>query len=65
MAVRGFIWAYPGHGIISKKNRKLFQGWDRQDPVDAWECERYKKIEMVQGNENPFAERACFEAGKQ
>ncbi len=33
-------WAYPGHGIISKKNRKLFEAWDKGDPVDEWECER-------------------------
>ena len=28
--------AYPGRGIISKKNRKLFAAWNRQDPVDRW-----------------------------
>jgi len=28
--------AYPGHGIISGKNKKLFQAWDRADPVDEW-----------------------------
>ena len=32
-------WAYPGHGNISKKNRKLFKAWDKEDPVNAWECE--------------------------
>ena len=47
-------WAYPGHGIISKKNRKLFEAWDKGDPVDAWECERCGRIEGIQGNENPF-----------
>jgi deoxyribonuclease-1 len=26
--------AYPGHGIISNKNEKLFQAWDKADPVD-------------------------------
>ncbi|MDO9528639.1 MAG: endonuclease [Syntrophales bacterium] len=28
-------WAYPGYGIISKKNRKLFDAWDKEDPVDT------------------------------
>ena len=28
--------AYPGHGIISNKNEKLFQAWDKADPVDEW-----------------------------
>jgi deoxyribonuclease-1 len=28
--------AYPGRGIISKKNRKLFAVWNQQDPERAW-----------------------------
>ena len=47
-------WAYPGYGVISKKNRKLFQAWDKGDPVDKWECERSRRIEGIQGNENPL-----------
>ena len=54
-------WAYPGHGVISKKNRKLFQAWDKEDPVDAWECERCKRIEGIQKNENPFVKKVCQE----
>ena len=56
-------WAYPGHGIISKKNRKLFKSWDKEDPVDAWECERCRRIEKIQGNENPFVKDVCVEKG--
>ena len=56
-------WAYPGHGVISKKNRKLFQAWDKEDPVDAWECERSRRIEGIQKNENPFMKKACAEKG--
>lgn len=47
-------WAYPGRGIISGKNRKLFEAWAAEDPVDAWELERAKRIERQQGNRNPF-----------
>ena len=46
--------AYPGRGIISGKNRKLFEVWEKQDPVDDWERERAKRIEKIQGNGNPF-----------
>jgi deoxyribonuclease-1 len=46
--------AYPGHGIISEKNRKLFKVWDREDPVDTWERERVRRIERLQGNTTPF-----------
>jgi deoxyribonuclease-1 len=46
--------AYPGRAIISEKNRKLFEAWAREDPVDAWERERVRRIEERQGNKNPF-----------
>ena len=66
-AIRGDIartyfymdWAYPGRGIISRKNQKLFQAWNREDPVDEWECERCQRIEHIQGNENPFVRIPC------
>jgi deoxyribonuclease-1 len=48
--------AYPGRGVISEKNRKLFEAWDREDPVDAWERERVQRIEQLQGNPNPFVQ---------
>ena len=51
--------SYPGRGIVSGKNRKLFEAWDKQDPVDSWECERESKINKIQGNENPFVRSKC------
>ena len=56
-------WAYPGRGVISKKNKKLFKAWDEEDPVDEWECERCRRIEGIQGNENPFVKGRCVEKG--
>ena len=50
---------YPGRGIISKKNRKLFDAWNKSDPVDDWECERAKRIERIQGNRNEVVMRDC------
>ena len=50
---------YPGRGIISKKNRKLFDAWDKSDPVDEWKCERTKKIEKIQGNRNEVLMAKC------
>jgi deoxyribonuclease-1 len=51
--------AYPGRGIISKKNRKLFAAWNRQDPVDRWECERERRVAKILGNRNPFVAEMC------
>jgi deoxyribonuclease-1 len=53
--------AYPGRGIISNKNRKLFEAWDSLDPVDEWECERERRIANIQGNENRYVRSKCSE----
>lgn len=50
---------YPGHGVISGKNRKLYDAWDREDPVDAWECERAERIRKLQGNVNLVLQARC------
>ena len=39
---------------ISKKQRKLFDIWNKLDTVDNWERKRNKLIESVQGNRNSF-----------
>ena len=50
---------YPGRGIISRKNWKLFDAWNNSDPVDDWECERAKRIEKIQGNRNEIVWEKC------
>jgi deoxyribonuclease-1 len=50
--------AYPGHGIISDKNRKLFAAWDQEHPVEPWECDLYREIRRIQG-ENPILAARC------
>ena len=55
--------AYPGRGVISRKNQKLFDAWNKHDPVDGWECERAKRIEKIQGNVNPFVKQVCDDNG--
>jgi deoxyribonuclease I len=50
---------YPGRGIISDKNRPLFEAWNTEDPVDPWECERDRRIAALQGNHNAFVAAAC------
>jgi deoxyribonuclease-1 len=42
--------------VISDKNRKLFEAWDREDPADAWKRERVQRIEQRQGNLNSFVQ---------
>ncbi len=41
----------------------MFEAWSEKDPVDEWECDRAEAIEKVQGNGNPFVERACANVG--
>ncbi len=51
---------YSGRGVVSEKNRKLFDAWDKQDPVDKWECEKERRIRELQGRENFFVSRRCL-----
>ena len=51
--------AYPGYGIISEKNRLMFEKWAALDPADEKECQRGLEIEKIQGNGNPVLKKAC------
>ncbi|WP_346798009.1 endonuclease [Halomonas sp. Bachu 37] len=43
------------HGVtISRQQQQLFEAWARQDPVDAWEIERNRRIANIQGNGNRY-----------
>ncbi len=48
---------------MSRQQEQLMQAWDKQYPVDAWECTRAKRIEALQGNENKFVKQPCVAAG--
>ena len=50
---------YPGRGIISKKNKNLFDAWDQQDPVDNEECQRYLRIKKITSLENEILKKRC------
>jgi deoxyribonuclease-1 len=50
---------YPGRGIISNKNAKLFEAWNKMYPVTPWECLRSKRIESVQKTSNSFLKKVC------
>ncbi len=52
---RTYFYMEYTYGVrISDKQRKLFEIWDRQDPISEWERIRASRIEKIQGNKNPF-----------
>lgn len=52
---RTYFYIEKTYGVkISDKQRKLFEIWNRQDPVFDWERLRASRIEKIQGNENKF-----------
>lgn len=53
-------YAYPIFSM-SKEQERLMDVWDKQYPVEKWECVRTKRIERIQGNENPFVKQPCIE----
>lgn len=46
--------SYPERGLIDDAHRPVFDAWDVEDPPDAWERERNKRIAAKQGNANAF-----------
>ena len=54
--------AYGPRYRMSHQQEQLMEAWDRQYPVDQWECTRAKRIEAWQGNKNKFIEEACEKA---
>jgi deoxyribonuclease I len=55
---RVYFYFQKRYGLpISKKQRKLFDVWNRADPVDRWEQDRNFLIKGIQGNGNPFVEQ--------
>lgn len=52
---------YPPYRL-SRQQKRLFEAWSKQDPVDEWECTRAKRIEQLQGNENIFVKNLCLDA---
>ena len=44
--------AYPNYIKFNNNIQKLIKKWDKDDPVDDWECLRAKKIQEFQGNLN-------------
>lgn len=61
--VRYMAWAYAERIALSGAERRMLEEWDAADPVDEWECERGRRIEAIQGNENPFVEEPCRDRG--
>ena len=48
---------------LSHQQKRLFEAWSRQHPVDRWECTRTRRIESLQGNENTVVKKLCMDAG--
>ena len=53
-------YAYPLFKLSSEQER-LMKVWDKQYPAEKWECVRAKRIERIQGNENPFVKQSCLD----
>lgn len=55
--------AYPSASVVSSKNRKLYEAWDKMYPVTEKECKRAKFIESIQQNSNDFVKIPCQKNG--
>lgn len=51
------IWLYMSetYGVkLTAGQRKIFEAWSAEDPVDDWERLRNVRVEAAQGNTNPY-----------
>lgn len=55
--------AYPNFFRLSSQQEKLMNVWDKAYPPEKWECVRTKRIEGIQGNENPYIKIPCQNKG--
>lgn len=55
--------AYRSRFRLSRQQRRLFMAWDKQFPVNEWECRRTKRIEAIQRNTNKFVKGPCQSFG--
>lgn len=54
---RTYFYMADTYGVrLSKQQRRLFEAWAKQDPVDEWERTRNRLIERRQGNANPYVD---------
>lgn len=44
---------------MSKQQKQLMSAWDKNYPVDSWECQRTKKIAKLQNNANLIVQKRC------
>jgi deoxyribonuclease-1 len=51
--------SYPNYIQFESSIRKLIITWDKNDPVDYWECKRAKEISKIQGNSNHIINKRC------
>jgi len=49
---------------LSRQDDQLYTAWSRQDPPDAWEIERNRRIKAIQGKGNRFVEDYAAIFGK-
>jgi len=45
---------------ISKKQKQLYNAWNKLDPVDELECKIHGMKALYQGNVNPFFSKRCI-----
>ncbi len=60
IVARAYLYMSERYGLsLSRRERGIFEAWDRMYPPDGDECDRNLLIQQVQGNDNPFVTRSC------
>jgi len=58
---RTYLYMSQEYGLrLSKSQQQMMLAWNKQYPVDEWECTRNQRIKNIQGNDNPFVAQGCL-----
>ena len=57
---RAYLYMFKRYHLnFSKQQKKLMQAWHNSYPASDWECERNRRIKVIQGFGNKFTQSQC------
>ena len=57
---RAYLYMSDRYGVqLSKAQRQLMNGWNKQFQAGRWECDRERVVSKIQGTRNDYVVRSC------
>ena len=61
---RTYLYMTKTYGLdLSRQQGQLFSAWNKEDPVDEWECKRERRIQRITHTTFDYLDQQCAERG--